>query len=102
LSDAPTLITVSLAAIGLGAGALRLAQMALRKNGKSTSGQLSPEIWERKMADINEKVLEDKVIPILKELKEISAKQAEIQQKQNEILIEMVTVSRIGRRTGGN
>ena len=99
MNDAPTLITVALAAIALGAGALKLAQMALRKGEHGAkSGQLSPEIWERKMSDIGAKNLDEKVMPILKELKEIAHKQNEIQQRQNEILVELVTASRIGRR----
>lgn len=86
-------------ALGLGAGAVKLGQMALRRDSHGAkSGQLSPEIWERKMAEIGAKNLDEKVMPILKELKEIAQKQNEIQQRQNEILVELVTASRIGRR----
>lgn len=88
MGDAPTLITVALAAIALGAGALKLAQGVLRKNGngKSKSGDISPEQWKSWLAEIQTEVSQKVMVQILKPtmdaqtdvLREIRASEREI------------------------
>jgi hypothetical protein len=100
--DAPTIAAIAIAALGVGAGAMRLGQMALKRNSKhgevAKSAGLSAAEWKAEIGAIDAKNLDEKVMPILRELKEIAGRQNDIQQKQNEILVELVTVSRIGRR----
>lgn len=91
--------TIVVAALGVGAGAMRLGQLALsRRNGTTKSAGLTAAEWKTEIDRINAKNLDEKVLPILKELKQIAQKQNEIQQSQIVILTELVTVSRIGRR----
>jgi predicted nucleotide-binding protein (sugar kinase/HSP70/actin superfamily) len=134
ISDPATLTTVALGALGVGAGALRLAQSVIKhRNGNVISpvkqawiDQIS-KLFDEKTDELeklsnertkdilmaqekeNERAIGDmralvtardeRIMPLLEELKKISQQQVEIQQKQNEILVELVTVSRIGRRT---
>lgn len=72
--------------------------MAMSRNGAPKSAGLSAAEWEAKIAHIVAEHSNSRILPLLNELKEIAQKQVDIQTKQNEILVELVTVSRVGRR----
>jgi hypothetical protein len=103
------LIPVAVGALAIGASGLRLVEIILRKNSRksrhetSTSGEMDPGVWEAKMDMIFGRKIDEKILPLLNELKNIAQRQVDISQKQNEILVELVTVSRIGiARPGGS
>lgn len=106
MADTATLITVAVSALGVAGSALGIVKMVLTQRQRSgkvelgvpTVGRMTVEALERTVSEIVSKNSNDNIMPLLRELKEVSQKQVEIQQKQNEILVELVTVSRIGQR----
>jgi hypothetical protein len=89
MTDAPTLIGVAAGAIALGAGAIKLAQMVLKK-GKTDSGGQDVSFWIAEFQEVKDKI---------QGVKEAVAK-GEIDRAQIEGAVEAVqhTVDRIEQK----
>lgn len=97
MSDAPTLLTVAVGAIGLGAASLKLLQYSLHKNGNGNGkviGRLPVEALERMLEEAVRLNTNERILPVLTELKNVSEKQLEALQKLNLILVELVTLTK--------
>lgn len=106
LSDPQLLATVAISALAVGAGGLKLAQAAIKKGHKEDKeieqrsiGRISIEAFQDMLEEAARNNTNEKILPILRELKEISGNQVKVLQELNLILVELVTISRIGRKS---
>lgn len=102
MSDAPTLIGVATGAIALGAGALKFAQSVIHRNGyrkeklveAPTIGRLHPQALERMLEEAARLNTQERIAPILSELKELQKDQIKAFTSLNLVLVDLAATIR--------
>lgn len=105
MSDASTLLAVAAGAIALGASSLKLAQYVIHRSSHKTSngngngststvGKLNILALERMLEEAARLNTNERIIPVLTELKNVSEKQVDALQKLSLILVELVTLTK--------